>query len=169
MLAGDKGLSPSNNEANDEDTKIQTIDINKLCKEYPLRPEHYIFLFTQSINSCYYIAQRMALFFLFTYTSSECDIKHNLALMYIVSTLCETMVIPITGYICDRFKKYNHILLLVTFITNFSLSIIMYIIFIFKLSNSKYILIIINVIQSLIDMQYNNSLYKLTKLFINYD
>ena len=45
----------------------------------------------------------------------------------------------------------------------------MYIIFVFKVANSKYILITFNVIQSLVDMQYNNSLYKLTKLFIDYD
>eukprot|EP01083_Nonionella_stella_P188803 696805_1 len=148
---------------------IPTIDIHKLTKEYPLRKLHYLWLSLHAIIHPYYISQRFALYFLFVQTTAGCDFKHDIAMMYIISIFCETLVIPLTGYICDRFKRFNHIILIGTFLFNFICSIVLYILFITKKTNSQTLLIAINIAQTLVSMQYNNSLYKLTKLYINHD
>ena len=153
-----------------DDTAItQSIDVHKFSEKYPLRKGHYLWLLLHALLGPYYKAQKFALYLLFVQTASGCDFKHDLVLMHIITICCESLVIPLTGYISDRFKTWNHYILGTTFTLNFILSLILYIVFLGEWSSSQRLLVAINIAQSLIKMQFHNSLYKLTKLYIDYD
>jgi len=89
--------------------------------------------------------------------------------MAMISIFSESLVIPITGYVCDRFKRWNHYILMGTWTANLALSMVLYTLFLGKWTTSQTVVIAINIAQSLIRMQYNNSLFKVTKLYIDYD
>ena len=148
---------------------VATIDVHSLSKQYPLRQEHYLWMASHATVGSYYIAQRFALYFLFVKTSAGCSFKHSLALMMMMSIFCETLVIPLTGYVCDRCKRWNPQLLVVSMLLNLALSLALYAAFLRSWCSSVRLLMGVNIAQTLISMQFNNSLFKLTKLFMQRD
>eukprot|EP01084_Bolivina_argentea_P237928 399758_1 len=171
----DQDTNTINSHVKPEQTK--TINTSSLMKKYKYEKGHYYYLAGSSLLMPYYMFQRFALFFLLTHTHSGCHFTHDFATLFLIITCGEILIIPLTGYVADNFKIYNHIILLITFLIHFTLSFVMFALFlifkndtnVLKSNSFKWIIFSIFIFQNYISMQFNNSLFKLMKLFMDYD